>query len=118
MQRERVGTGRERESVSANKEPEGPSESKLDASIIRIVEKKKRKEGRKEESELRKRRRIIKFRGETRRGGEGEGDKFMRPPPRCATLINDIHWRFRADNSAIHQPDLTIRSVLAPGEID
>lgn len=31
-----------------------------------------------------------------------------------ATLINDIHWRFRADNSAIHQPNLTIRSVLAP----
>lgn len=26
-----------------------------------------------------------------------------------ATLINDIHWRFRADNSAIHQTNLTIR---------
>lgn len=61
MQRRKGVQGeRERESVSANKEPEGPSESKLDASIIRIVVKKKRKierkkEGKKE-SELRKRR--------------------------------------------------------------
>lgn len=36
------------------------------------------------------------------------------PPSGRAVLINNIHWRFRADNSAIHQADLTIRSVLAP----
>lgn len=42
--------------------------------------------------------------------------EFIPSPPtspgRGATLINNIHWRFRADNSAIHQADLTIRSVL------